>query len=120
MGLLQEGLVAVTLKPVIADFIHKCQSGYIRGIQDPHLVLHELCSLAGAIHRAVWLTMGDFRKAFPRVWRELLLQLLHKEVGIGGGMFELLANILEYDKVCVWLSGASQVRVVQGIPEGGV
>ena len=119
LGLLQEGLVEARLKPTIRTFLHPCQSGYFRGIQDPHLVLHEIYHLAEAAHRAVWLVMGDFKQAFPRVWRELLLQMIHKDIGIGHGMLELLASILEFDEVHVWLSGVSCVRVTQGVPEGG-
>ena len=119
-GLLQEGLMALRVKPVIFDFLQKCQSGFTRGIQDPHMVLHELCCLAKQFQRAIWCVMGDFRKAFPRVWRELLLKLLHKDVGLGHGIFELLANMLESDSVRIWLSGCSETVIRQGIPEGGV
>ena len=47
------------------------------------------------------------------------MQLLHKEVGIGHGMLELMASILESDEVHIWLSGFSTVCVKQGVPEGG-
>ena len=67
MGLLQEGLIETRLKPFILNYLRPCQSGYFRGIQDPHMVLHEVYHLANLFHRAVWLVMGDFQKAFPRV-----------------------------------------------------
>ena len=108
------------LKPIIRSFLHPCQSGYFRGIEDPHLVLHEVYHIAEAVMRAVWLVMGDFMQAFPRLWRELLLQMIHKDIGIGHGMLELLASILEFDEVQIWLGGVSSVLVKQGVPEGGV
>ena len=35
------------------------------------------------------------------------------------GAYALLADILKEDRVTVWLSGASEVIIAQGIPEGG-
>ena len=102
MGLLQEGLVAGRLKHVIFDYLRPCQSGYCKGIEDPHLVMHELCSIAGATKRALWFVLGDFRKAFPRVWRELLLSLLEAGQRIRGGMFALLGSILHSDWFDDW------------------
>ena len=67
----------------------------------------------------MWLTMGDFVKAFPRTWREDLLCLLSRVPGLTGGAFALLADILQSDDVQVWLSGNTLIIIKQGIPEGG-
>ena len=119
MGLLQEGLIALRLKPIISAFLRPCQSGYLKGIDDPHLVMFELSSVALKQMRTLWVILGDFRQAFPRVWRDLLLDLAYSGPGIQDGMFELLASILESDSVNVWLSGVSEVPICEGVPEGG-
>ena len=119
MGLLQEGLIAVRLKHHIFTYLRPCQSGYLKGIEDPHLVMHELCSVASAQKRTVWGVLGDFQQSFPRVWRELLLNLLHSGPHIRDGMLSLLGSILHSDQVHIWLSGRSEVMVKQGVPEGG-
>ena len=119
MGLLQEALAAARLKSRIFGFLRGCQSGYSKGVDDPHLVMHELSWVARAENRTIWSVMGDFKKAFPRTWRELLLVLLGQGPQVHDGMFELLANCLESDLVHVWCSGQSVITVVQGVPEGG-
>ena len=119
LGLLQEALLAARVKPTLFEFLHPCQSGYCKAVDVPHLVLHELCSMARQQNRVIWLVMGDFKKAFPRVWRELLLDLLGSGPRLHNGIFELLASILASDSVHVWQSGISVVKVLQGIPEGG-
>ena len=81
--------------------------------------MYELSSIAIAQKRALWLVLGDFQKAFPRVWRLLLLYLVYSGPEIRDGMFELLASILESDSVHIWLSGVSEILVLQGIGEGG-
>ena len=119
LGLLQEGIAARRLKTDIFSYIRPCQSGYIKGVDDPQLVLHEMCSRAQHANRRIWYIMGDFIKAFPRVWRALMLDLLHTGPKVHDGMFELMASMLESDSVHIWLSGRSVVLVTQGIPEGG-
>jgi hypothetical protein len=119
MGLLQEKLLEVRLKPTIVAYLRPCQSGYLKGIEDPQLVLHEVCCQMRVQKRNLFIVMGDFVKAFPRVWRDYWLALMFKGPQIRDGAFALLASMLKFDEVYIWLSGRSSVRVVQGIPEGG-
>ena len=119
LGLLQECLMAGRLKHTIFNYIHACQSGYCKGVDDPHLAMHELSSSARRQLRMIWSVLGDFKKAFPRTWRELLLTLLGQGPQVQDGMYELLASTLESDSVHIWLSGCSVIQVEQGIPEGG-
>jgi len=119
MGLLQEVLLAKRVKGDIFAYIMPCQSGYQKGVESPHFVLHEVAAMAKVQGRQLWLVLGDFKKAFPRVWRNHLLLLLNKGPRVLDGAFALLASILESDVAHVWLGGRSSVVVVEGIPEGG-
>ena len=119
MGLLQEALLTRRLLPAVRLRLRPGQSGYARGVEDPILLLHEICATRLTASLCTWYAMGDFVKAFPRVWREDLLTIMRGVTTCSGGTFALLADILQKDVVSVWLSGASDVLVVQGIPEGG-
>jgi len=120
MGLLQEAIVATRIRPTIISFLLAGQSGYIRGTEDPQLVLHEVITAALHADRCVWLLMGDFRKAFPRTSRVDLLSLLLDGPRIRDHCFLLLKDILEVDFALVTLGGYSAVAVRDGLPEGGV
>ena len=102
MGLLQEGLISKRLKHIVFDYLMPVQSGYWKGVEDPHLVLHELCSMTMEHKRQLWLVFADFKKAFPRTWRGNLLLLLNKGPRVLDGAFALLASVLELDEVHVW------------------
>ena len=118
-GLLQEGMLAARIAPRLRRSLEAGQSGFVRGTEDPHLAVHEISAAALAQGRCVWTLMGDFVKAFPKTWRELVLFIMSQEAGIDGGCLASLCSILEDDEVAVWLSGCSKVRVASGIPEGG-
>ena len=119
LGLLLEAILAARLRSVIFWSLRPCDSGYCKGVEDSHLVLHEIVSLAPVHKRSVWAVLGDFLKAFPRTWRELLLTLAGEGPRIHGGAFALLSSILKLDLVSVWLSGSSTTCICQGMPEGG-
>ena len=119
MGLLQETILSRRLSPPVRVHLAAGQSGYIRGTEDPILLLHELCSLRLRLNLCTWYSLGDFQKAFPRVWRADLLNLAHGVPEFRDGAYALLADILKVDQVHVWLSGCSEVTIVEGVPEGG-
>ena len=79
--------------------------------------MHEIISLFEALGRILFFVMGDFRKAFPKVWREDLRLILKSTVQVTrGGSFVLL---FEPNVVHAWLGGQSKLRVRPGILEGG-
>ena len=120
MGLLQEGILAIRLRPAVWGSLQNGQSGYMRGVDDPLLVLHDLAQITVHQNRCFYAVMGDFEKAFPSVWREDVLSLAAECPGVSGGVLHLLGDILDLDMVSVLLSGSSVVPVRQGLPEGGV
>ena len=81
MGLIQEGLLSERLLERIQCSLERGQSGYVRGVQDPHLLLHEILSESRRFRRDVWLLPGDFVKAFPLTWREDLLNQISEPRG---------------------------------------
>jgi len=87
MGLLQESLLFSRLKTDVWGALRPGQNGYIRDTADPLLVAHEVIAALLAEGRRGWLLLGDFRKAFPRTWREHLLVLLHQVAGVRDGAF---------------------------------
>ena len=119
LGLMQEALLTQRWLSTVRNHIQPCQSGYIRSIDDAHLLLHEACAEAMFQHRPLWFVMGDFQKAFPRVCRQDLLCALADGPGVRGPSLRLLADILKSDSVLVWYSGVSQTTITSGIPEGG-
>jgi len=119
-ALLQEGLVAGRVREMIVDALEQGQSGYIRGVEDPQLLLHELCALFVDTHRRLCVVMGDFHQAFRRTWRQDLLCLVYNTVtALRGSVYRLVVDIFKPNSVAVWLNGHSVVLVNQGIPEGG-
>eukprot|EP00973_Karenia_brevis_P042772 5919973-Karenia_brevis.AAC.1 len=46
MGLIQECVLATRLAPVVRAALTPGQSGYVRGVEDPHLLLHEVVATA--------------------------------------------------------------------------
>ena len=66
LALLQEVVMAKRLSNQIIASITPGQSGYTRGVDDPHILLHEVCAMASQQLRSVWLILGDFVGAFPR------------------------------------------------------
>eukprot|EP00439_Symbiodinium_sp_Y106_P071520 s5564_g12.t2 len=119
LGLMQEALLAQRWLSATRRFIQPCQSGYIRGVDDAHLLLHEVSAEAILQHRPLWFVMGDFHKAFPRVCRHDLLCALADGPHVNGHCLGLLGDILKEDHVVVWYSGFSETIVTSGIPEGG-
>jgi hypothetical protein len=119
MGLLQEAVLATRIRPTIQQSLCPGQSGYIRDVEDPMLMLHELVSMMILMKRMLWLCMGDFEKAFPRTDRSDLLVLLFNGPRIRDGAFALLEDIMAWDKIRVWLSGCSSTTLHNGLPEGG-
>lgn len=119
-SLLQETVVFNRLRSTVWGSLRPGQSGYIRDCADAHLVAHEI--IAAAIHegRCIWAILGDFKKAFPKTWRQALLAFLAHDVGVRDGMLSLLGNIFSWDEVVVECSGRSVARIMQGIPEGGL
>ena len=73
MGLLQEAAL------VAGD------SGYVRDVADPDMVLHELLATAIQTGRPIYVVLGDFKHAFPNTWREALLVLLKRSASVRGG-----------------------------------
>lgn len=119
MGLLQEAVLAARVKPNIHDHLCPGQSGYMRDVEDPMLVLFELVMAQAHMGRLLWLCFGDFVKAFPRTCRADLLSMLYSGPGIRNGAFALLDDIMSWDELFVWLSGSSSTVIRNGLPEGG-
>ena len=122
MGLLQEGCFALIAKPCIWPTLMPGQSGYTpcRSVDDPVLVMHELTRMVLDCFRCLFYVLGDFRKAYPSVWRADLLLQVQNNSGLRAGCMTLLDDILSRDDVVLPLSGGrSWVRVVEGLPEGG-
>ncbi|CAE7431354.1 unnamed protein product, partial [Symbiodinium sp. CCMP2456] len=113
MGLLQEGVLALRLRPAIWSHLLEGQSGYIRSSEDPVLALTELRQLAVASqHRCVFVLMGDFEKAFPSCWRNDILHLAAECPLLSGGplLYPLIPNsltrVLLHEKCGVALDAA--------------
>ena len=64
-GLLQEGILSRRLAARVRESLEDGESGYVRGVEDPHLLMHEAWAMAFAQNRKVWVMMGDFKSAFP-------------------------------------------------------
>ena len=75
MGLLQQAILSGRMLPSVRNELEAGQSGYARGVEDPVLLLHELIALRRGLLLPTWYLMGDFKKAFPRTWREDVLVL---------------------------------------------
>ena len=84
---LQEACLSAFIKPSIWNRLRPGQSGYTKGRSpyDPHLLLFELARMYLDCRRCLWIVMGDFKKAYPRVWRTDLLDLMAMvpEAGVG-------------------------------------
>ena len=101
MGLLQEAILTNRIGPYLQSTIVPWQSGYVRGVEDAMIALHETTSLVLAEGRCVWSLFGDFVRAFPRVWRDDLLVLLSGSESVRGGSYALLADMFTQDNVHV-------------------
>ena len=117
-GLLQEHILAARVIDQMRASISMYQSGYMSDVSDPKLCLHELAAQYKAANRVLLAILGDLIKAFPRAWRDLLLERIHTVGGFRDGMMALIASILSEDEWLVTLSGVSWVRVKEGVPEG--
>ena len=120
LALLQEGVMRLRWNPACRKSLTQGQSGYMFGVEEAQFLLHEIAAIACAKQLALWVVLGDFRKAFPNVWREQLVCLSRDQVGFDGGSRALLADFLVEDVVSVWQNGISTVSVTIGIPEGAV
>lgn len=87
MGLLQEGLLTQRLTLPLRSALTPGQSGYARGVEDPHLLLHELVTESLAAHRCLWHLPADSVKAFPNTLREDLLVRLARNAKASAGAF---------------------------------
>ena len=104
-ALLQEALVANRVRMHVVSSLIPGQSGYIRGVEDPHLLLWELLTKAIQHGRRICVVFADFKKAFPATWREDLLLLTYDTVkNIRGRIFALIADIFKENHISVWLS----------------
>ncbi len=65
-ALLQEGVVASRIRVQVRASILEGQSGYIRGVEGPIMVAHEVSTTVLAQGRCLWASLGDFERAFPR------------------------------------------------------
>ena len=107
------------LRPVVWGNLEDGQSGYIRGTDDPLLVLYEVLKQATHASRTLYLLLGDFKHAFPYTWREDLLLILAGTPGIDSGCLSLLGSVMALDLVLVRSGGFTIVPVKEGLPEGG-
>ena len=57
--------------------------------------------------------------AFPRAWRERILERLHSAAGVRDGAYALAASILEWKVVEVTYGSRGRALLRQGVPEGG-
>ena len=119
LGLLQESVLTGRIAAPLQSSLTPGQSGYIRGCEDPQLVLHEIVATCISENRSIWVVFGDFRKAYPNTWRNLLLTKVAANVQLPPGEMTLLISTFESDEVVVWLSGASSTVICDGVPEGG-
>ena len=114
MGLLQEACLALSMKPSIQCQLQRGQSGYTKGRSpyDPHLVLHELARMTLDDGRCLWMTLGDFWKAYPSVCRNDLLLKVHRILNTRGGCRSLLEECMKENLVVVFLSGGRTVNLL--------
>ena len=107
MGLIQEACLSSVIKPCIWQGLQPGQSGFSKGRNpyDPHLVLFELTRMSLDTSRCLWIVMGDYEKAFPRVWRSDLLDMMSNVPAIRGGCALLFEECLKEDRVIISLSG---------------
>ena len=111
-GLMQEGLLTQRLLSDVRADLVKGQSGYWRGVDAPHLLLHEICACSLNLSLCLWLVFGDFVKAFPKTWRDALLCLLHDGPFVKAGCLAELGSILEKDVLHICNSGCSTMDVL--------
>ena len=111
MGLLQEGLFSLSCKAQIVGSLTRGQSGYIRDVADAHLLLDGILSYRRQFKLPLYMLLGDFVKAFPRVLRDDLFLLLNRQTGMRGDHFLLLVDIFSLDLLVVPVSGCSRVQV---------
>ena len=119
LGLFQEKLLCARLRPDVFSDIYEGQSGFWLGVEAPQLLLFEITALAVSLGLPLWAIFGDFLKAFPKTWRELAVCIVAERRSVSHGALALLGSILQEDTLHVWHSGASVVKITQGMPEGG-
>ena len=120
LALIQESVLSNRVKTQVRAHLSRGQSGYVRDVGDPQLVLQAAMACIQETNRCAWTCFGDLLKAFPHTWREALVMLMHDGPGLRCGALALLGSVLQFDVILVRQSGASEVRVDQGVPEGGV
>ena len=118
LGLLQEGIVTNRIAQHVRASLTEGQSGFVRGCEDPQLLLHEIMADALSLGLCLWMLMGDFQKAFPKTWRHDLLSIIGAR-DVDGGMFACLCNFFLWDEVVICQAGTSSAVVHEGLPEGG-
>jgi hypothetical protein len=128
-GLLQEHILFSRGRDGLWDSLQPEQSGYRYSTDNPHLVAHELLADRQAQGLPTTLLPADMKKAFPRTWREALLDEASTDlaaegrpgVPLRGGALVAVAECLRWDEVVVGIGATSLVEVqLQGVPEGGV
>ena len=118
-GLWQEACLRDVVRPGILDSRKPGQSGYVRGVEDAILWLHELAAAARASGRCMWILLCDLIRAFASTYRKDLLCMLHDISGVRDGSFLLLDSFLGHDSIVVRQGGHSVIIVEEGLPEGG-
>ena len=86
LGLLQEGLIFGRLVGQIRNSITPGQSGYVRDVGDAHLLLQLIMAESIGLAKPCWVVFGDLQKAFPRTWRQAMLEQLWDKAGVRDGM----------------------------------
>lgn len=119
MAVLQENVLSRRLSSTVHGHWVPGKSGYTRGADDTHLLLHKIGDIAQYQLRCIWEAMGDYRRAFPPTWRADILTILAEGPPIRGGANLLLHSIVLKDHVHVSLSGQGELVVNEGIPDGG-
>ena len=92
MDLLQEMILANRVRTDVWHALCPGQSGYMRGTEDPVLVMQELGHAYYSSQRCLYAILGDYVKAFPRCWREDLLCIVGEKGAIRGGSLFLLGS----------------------------
>ena len=92
LGLLQEGILFNSVVGKIRSTVTPGQSGHSRDVGDAHLLLDTLVAEAKGLRKPLWAFFGDLEKAFPRTWRQAVLQQLCDGAHIKDGNLALLGQ----------------------------
>ena len=74
MGLLQEGLLFRRSRRAVWGSLQPEQSGYMSSTDDPIIIAHETIADRTGRGLPTAQLLGDLVQAFPRTWREALLE----------------------------------------------